>query len=136
MEPCSIEAFRLVSSFKNPSKKLETDPQDLRHPAPRRAARRVPQTQLPPPPRSSCFSYGLSVGLAGWPCSASVIAERGLRVLAKAMAQARLTVPVDEYPALEGLSIREQKRMASEAKVKRYRHLTKDELIERLRRCV
>jgi hypothetical protein len=65
-----------------------------------------------------------------------VIAERGLRVLAKAMAQARLTVPVDEYPALEGLSIREQKRMASEAKVKRYRHLTKDELIERLRRCV
>jgi hypothetical protein len=48
----------------------------------------------------------------------------------------RLTIPVDEHPALEGLSIRELKMLASEAKVKRYSNLTKNELIERLRRCV
>ena len=59
------------------------------------------------------------------------------RCMAKAMApEARLTIPVDEHPALEGLSIRELKMLASEAKVKRYSNLTKNELIERLRRCV
>ena len=59
------------------------------------------------------------------------------RCMGKAMApEARLTIPVDEHPALEGLSIRELKMLASEAKVKRYSNLTKNELIERLRRCV
>ena len=57
------------------------------------------------------------------------------RCMGKAMApEARLTVPVDEHPALEGMSIRQLKKLASEAKIKRYSNLTKDELIERLRR--
>ena len=56
--------------------------------------------------------------------------------MAKAMApEARLTVTVDEHPALEGLSIRELKALASEAKIKRYSNLTKEELIKRLRKA-
>ena len=57
------------------------------------------------------------------------------RCMGKAMApEARLTVPVDEHPALEGMSIRQLKKLASEAKIKRYSNLTQAELIERLRR--
>lgn len=57
------------------------------------------------------------------------------RCMAKAMApEARLTIPVGEHPALEGMSIRQLKKLASEAKIRKYSNLTKDELIERLRR--
>ena len=64
------------------------------------------------------------------------LAEPLPRCMAKAMApEARLTVTVDEHPALEGLSIRELKALASEAKIKRYSNLTKEELIKRLRKA-
>lgn len=38
----------------------------------------------------------------------------------------------NRHPALEGLSIRELKKLASEAKIKGYSNLTKTELIQRL----